>query len=136
MPSTESKITRTLASLIVAASFAIFAPTGSASAQNSELNCNGHARLAFITPTPQKVNPGKCRYFRITIRFRLPGPNMKPLFPVCLYAKSARSAKESGPFCTDRANFPMSVPAPLEWVWSTQGMPASIKFCKDSIDCR
>jgi hypothetical protein len=131
-----NKIARCLASLLAAAAFATFAPSAGAFAQNSELNCNGHVRLAFITPTPQKVNPGKCRYFRINIRFRLPGPNMKPLSPVCLYAKSARSAKEYGPFCTDRANFRMSVPAPIEWVWSTQGMPASIKFCKESIDCR
>ena len=136
MSSTTGKIARTLASLLAAAAFAIFAPSTGAFAQNSEQNCNGHMRLAFITPTPQKVNPGKCRYFRINIRYRVPGPNMKPLFPVCLYAKSARSAKEYGPFCTDRANFRMSVPAPIEWVWSTQGMAAGIKFCNVSNDCR
>ncbi len=136
MPRNERSVIRILASLLVATSVTTLAPLGGAFAQTSELTCDGHMRPVFLTTTPLKVNPGKCRYFRINIRFRLPGPNMKPLYPVCLYAKSARSAKEYGPFCTDRSNFRMAVPAPIEWVWSSQGMPAGLKFCKASIDCR
>jgi hypothetical protein len=129
------RIARALASIIVAASFATFAPIGGASAQNSELNCNGHSRPVFLTARPLKINPGKCPYFRINIVVPLQGPNMKPP-KVCLFATVWGSTKQYGPFCTEGSNFGMSVPGPLESVWASQGLEAGLKFCRSPGDCR
>jgi hypothetical protein len=135
MASGDRSIAWTLAFVLVAASFASFAPLGGAVAQTSELTCNGHARPVFLTTKPLQINPGKCRYFRINIRIRLQGPNMKPA-PVCLFAKAWGNAKEYGPFCTDGPNFGMRVPGAIQWVWASQGLPGSVKFCKSPEDCR
>lgn len=131
----ERPMVRILAFILLATLFAPFTSASGAVAQTSELTCNGHARLVFFTTKPLQVNPGKCRYFRINFRIRLMGPNLKPQ-PVCVFAKAWGSAKEYGPFCTDGPNFGILVPGAIQWVWASQGLPGSVKFCKSPDDCR
>ncbi len=135
MPRNERPIVRTLLSLLVVSFFATFAPLNATAAQTSELTCNGHMRMVFLTNRPLKVNPGKCRYARINLRITVQDAAQKPP-RICLFAKAFGSAKEYGPFCNEGANSGMAVPGPIEWLWSDWGAETGLKFCKSREDCR
>jgi hypothetical protein len=126
---------RSLMSVLAAAFLATATPPVGAVAQTSELTCNGHMRMVFLSPKPLKVNPGRCRYARINLIFTVQDPVQKPP-PICLFAKAFGSAKEYGPFCNEGATSGMAMPGPIEWLWSNGGVETGLKFCKDRENCR
>ena len=135
MSRNQRAMVQALVALLVASLFATFAPLNGAVAQNSELTCNGHMRMVFLSPKPLKVNPGKCRYARINLMFTVYDPVQKPP-PTCLFAKAFGNAKAYGPFCNEGPTSGMAVPGPIEWLWSDGGVETGLKFCNSRENCR